>query len=118
MLAVSCPKCNAAVEVADRELGMVVECNCGHWFKSTPEPIPLRELDAPVGQFSCPFCKCSEVPRHTTAVMRLGWWLCFGLAASCVGLPVCWVPLLIFREEINKCAYCGMRLDYPRPWTW
>jgi len=60
--------------------------------------------------FACPFCKTRKPPRAENKITTAGWVVFGVLVLSCFGWVVCWVPLMLMREDEHHCRDCGMKI--------
>lgn len=57
--------------------------------------------------YRCPFCEADQLPLTRKRISG-GGWLAFGLLLiTGVCLPICWLPLLLMKENYTVCRVCG-----------
>ena len=69
-----------------------------------------REIEALYPTLTCPYCHYTGHSRRMTRAATAGW-VCFViLIITVVFIPICWVPLLMFRDLYLVCGRCGLEL--------
>jgi hypothetical protein len=73
-------------------------------------PPPAAAAQPAYGVFTCPFCHFQGPPIVERKLSQNGWIVFILLLIFC--LPLCWLPFVIdgCKEDVRKCASCGMRI--------
>jgi len=62
-------------------------------------------------QWVCPFCHHPGVMQSTSKVSTGGWIVFALLALSCVGVLLCWIPLLVMKDTMTFCPNCKVKIN-------
>lgn len=108
---VNCPDCNREIEVYPHEYGTLFECakcECKFVPEATLTEIPVSEARR---GYSCPFCHTDSSPAVRSEVTAIGWVFFIILLCSILFFWLCWLPLVVMRQQYRQCSSCGIRLD-------
>jgi hypothetical protein len=67
---------------------------------------PMPMAHAPHGMWTCRSCGYSGHPERVEKVSTAGWIFFLVLTFSCVGLLICWIPLVAMKETTTLCPRC------------